>query len=155
VTVKSLNGFAGAVTLSCSGLPADAPCAFDDPTVVLPANGTAQTTMLVTTTPADAALVSPADGHGRRGGRAGPAIGMGGSLLSLGLCLAVVSPMRRKRKDGKGSRALLGLVLLWLLLGLAGCGGPPPPGERIYTLTVTGTAGTTASASATATLVVD
>jgi uncharacterized repeat protein (TIGR01451 family) len=155
VTVKSLNGFAGAVTLSCSGLPADAPCAFDDPTVVLPANGTAQTTMLVTTTTADAALVSPADGHGRRGGRRGRDIGLGGSLLSLGLCLAVGSPVRRRKKGGKGSRALLGLVLLWLLLGLAGCGGPPPPGERTYTITVTGTAGTAGSASATTTLVVN
>jgi uncharacterized repeat protein (TIGR01451 family) len=154
VTLKSVHGFAGAVALLCSGLPADASCAFAAPIVVLTANGTATTTMIVDTTPADASLQSPRD-YGRPGGRKFPGLGLGGSMLFLGLCFSVVSvPWRRRRKHGRRRTALLAPALLWLLLGLAGCGGPPP-GERVYTITVTGTAGTFGSASTSAVLVVD
>jgi leucyl aminopeptidase len=47
VTVGSLNGFVSAASLSCTGLPAGAACAFSPASVVPPANGTATTTLTV------------------------------------------------------------------------------------------------------------
>ena len=63
VTVSSVQGFAGPVTLACSGLPADATCTFATPTVTLTGTGvgaSVTTTMTVTTTLADARLTLPA-----------------------------------------------------------------------------------------------
>ncbi|MDR3660193.1 MAG: MBG domain-containing protein, partial [Mycobacterium sp.] len=62
VTVSSVQGFAGPVTLACSGLPADATCTFAIPTVTLTGSGdgaSVSTTMAVTTTMADARLALP------------------------------------------------------------------------------------------------
>ena len=46
-TVQSLNAFAAAVNLSCTGLPAGASCAFNPATVTPPANGSAPSTLTV------------------------------------------------------------------------------------------------------------
>jgi hypothetical protein len=63
VTVTSHDGFAGVVTLACSGEAQDGTCSFAQPNLTLAANRTARTTMTVTTTTADAG--SPSDGGGR------------------------------------------------------------------------------------------
>jgi hypothetical protein len=59
ITVTSMQGFSGAVVLSCSGLPADATCAFSNQTLNLTANGTATASMVLVNTAADAQLRMP------------------------------------------------------------------------------------------------
>jgi hypothetical protein len=46
-TVQASGGFSGEVDLSCHGLPSGAQCRFSPASVVLPANGTASTTLVV------------------------------------------------------------------------------------------------------------
>jgi hypothetical protein len=56
IALTSENNFAGTVALSCAGAPSDAACTFAQSSLTLTAGGTAQTTMTVATTAADAAL---------------------------------------------------------------------------------------------------
>lgn len=60
ITLTSYNQFQGTVQLACSGAPQNATCALTPAMVPLPANGTVQTTLVVTTT-ARTALPPPPD----------------------------------------------------------------------------------------------
>jgi hypothetical protein len=55
VLVTPTNGFASAVSFSCSGLPSGVSCSFS-PATVIPSGGAASTTLTVTTAPTTAAL---------------------------------------------------------------------------------------------------
>jgi hypothetical protein len=66
-TVQSANGFADAVDLSCTGLPAGVSCAFNPATVTPPANGTTASTLTVAASPAAAAGSFPFKVQGTSG----------------------------------------------------------------------------------------
>jgi hypothetical protein len=152
LTLTSVNGFAGTVTLSCSGQPQDGACSFStSPSIVLTANGTGDSAIDITTTAADAQLRLPGD----RGETMPP--GFAAMVLPFnfsGLATLLAGVLKR-RQSAKRSRMLLILCLLALALmvvGLTGC-GCPPTGHQTYLITVTGTSGSE-SASTTVTLVV-
>ncbi len=64
-TVQSLNAFASAVDLSCTGLPAGVTCAYNPASVTPPANGTAPSTLTVTVGGRHGARHLPLPGPGR------------------------------------------------------------------------------------------
>lgn len=147
-TVTSAGGFAGTVSLACSGLPADASCTFDKPAVMLAA-GTSQTVvMTTTTTTADSSLaraVSPQGKPGSSGGHAVTAVAaIPFGMAGLGLLLAGF-----RRRTVKLHGLVLVLLLCVGLAALAGCGAASY--YHIYPVTVTGSsvAGGPAASSAT------
>ena len=145
-TVTPENGFASAVSFSCSGLPAESSCSFS-PQTVTPSGGKPATTMLTITTTAPKSAALPRAGRGPQSAYA---------LLLPWLALALVGAARgkRTRRDLRllGLLVLLGLVLALPSCGSSGSGGNTgtPPG----TSTVTVTAGVTGGISQTATLTV-
>jgi hypothetical protein len=168
VTVTSVNGFAGSVTLTCAGQPSDGSCSFAQDTVTLSANGSAQTTMTVTTTTADAALViALPSGVALAPLQAGPAVagastpahkagaGLRASETSAAAVLdfsglaALLAGLLKRRK---GARTVCLLALALLLLGMLSCGCPTTT-HQTYTISITGTSGTQ-SASTSVALVV-
>jgi hypothetical protein len=160
VTLKSLNGFTGPVTLSAAGMPQDATITFAQETLTLAPDGTAQTTMAVTTTKADAGPV--AKGRLPMAGRyaafvAPPGIAsklrrqkiaplspwflISWPVITAGLAvLAFVSGKRRPKLGVR--RVLLLLILLALIVVFGNCGCPATEHE-IYTITITGTSNVT------------
>jgi len=122
VTVTPQNGFASAVSFSCSGLPSGASCSFS-PTTVTPSGAAATTTLTVSKTAAASSVV-------RRNSR--PLFP--GAALAIGLCC--LGWKRRRRVQLLLAVCVCGLGLI------AGCGSgssstPPPPS----TVTVTATSG--------------
>jgi hypothetical protein len=120
VTVTPQNGFASAVSFSCSGLPSGASCSFS-PTTVTPSGAAATTTLTVSKTAAASSVV-------RRNSR--PLFP--GAALAIGLCC--LGWKRRRRVQLLLAVCVCGLGLI------AGCGSgssstPPPPS----TVTVTAT----------------
>lgn len=133
VTITSKNGFAGPVSLTCSGLPADASCTLGQTLFQLAANGTATTTLITTTVEADAIvarnMLQRRDDAGGLAITAAAALPM--ELSGLGL---LVAGIRRRKK-----MRLLPLLALGLgMLGLAGC-GCPNTAFHTYPITVIGT----------------
>jgi hypothetical protein len=136
ISMTDLDGFTGAVTFSCSGLPAEAKCAFSPASL----SATGSTTLTVTTVAKTGML--------KRGGT----IPQGTLTLAMvgmtigGVFIVGVPPNRRRRRK----------LLLTVLLGAlcAGCGGgggtknqgPPPDAgtpSGIYVVTLTGSSGST------------
>jgi len=111
IAFQSSSGFSGAVTnLSCSGLPAETTCAFNPTSVSLPADGTVNTTLTISTA---------AMGQSRvRGGKAMSSIRWGLAQTLLIAACFVGLPLWRNRKH-------VGMVLslLALLLFVPSCGG--------------------------------
>ena len=130
VTASGLNGFSGAVALSCSGLPAGVSCAFS-PSAIDPGTGTASSALTVSVS---------------QGYSFASLVGSGPSgMLVLGLALVAVSMGADKRKSMKRAGGILFLVVAtsFLLIGV-GCGynnngNHMPRGNSM--ITVTGTAG--------------
>lgn len=131
VTVKSVDGFAGDVQLSCSGLPSDASCSFGNATVTLTSGGTAQTTMTTTTTKADASLKMlelP-----QQNNTAAPLFAATVLPMGLGSFGAILAAIRRRKRL---SQLLVLAVLALGALGISGC-GCPTTSLKNYTVTVT------------------
>jgi len=133
ITVTPAGGFLQAVTLTCSGVPANAACAIS-PTSVTPKNADAVTATLAVQTQISAMSARnslPGDTRGA------VVLLSGGALLGWTL-------LRRWRKNWWLMQ--LGLALVLMAAGaFTGCNSPynaspTPPGT--YTLTVTGTSGT-------------
>jgi hypothetical protein len=142
VILTSVGGFTGQINLSCTGLPADASCAFaSNPT--LTAGGTATVALTINTTAADAKLrdpsipnLSPRDLAPITVAAVFPV-----ELTGLGIFFA---GLRRRRKPGTQKIRPLAVILLSFgILGLAGCCFNTT--FQTYTVSVTGT-----SASSTA-----
>jgi hypothetical protein len=150
LTATSIGGFSQAVSLTCSGAPAETSCQVLPTSVTPSASGTNITVAVTTTAPSVGVpqsrplLPVPPPSSGLRG------------LLLLTVFLAMMTWALRRRKQfgvGRWQLALLPLGAgLMLILALAGCGGGTtsstnttsqnpgtPPGT--YTLTVTGTTG--------------
>ena len=138
VTVTATGAFAGPVALTCSGLPADASCAFANPTVTLTAGGSITTAMTVTTTAADAKLLMPT---GLPGGPADIAPLTVATIFPVeltGLGVLFAGIRRRKTLGTQKMRLLLLIVCTLGILGLAGCGCPSTT-FKTYTINITGT----------------
>jgi hypothetical protein len=150
LTLTPQNGFSSAVTISCTGAPAQSTCAAASSPVTL--NGTSASQVQVNVTTTAASLLPPVS-HPFSGWRA-PAVFA--SLLLL--CLLVADRFNRhsiavrRWLAGAACTVAIGFVL-------AGCGGgnktPTNSGtpKGTYTLTITGTSGSTTHA-ATVSLVV-
>jgi subtilase family serine protease len=134
------------ITLTCSGMPTGGTCSLT-PSTVTPGTGTAESVLFLSTT---GPTLSPALHHSARLEQhtlsSSMAIRLGGALL-LGLPLFGFG-LRRK---GRAMQKLLGLVGLFVLIGMMGCGGSGPQKYTISsagtptgaaTVTVTATAGT-------------
>jgi subtilase family serine protease len=113
VTFTSLSGLSGTVgNFVCSNLPAETTCSFSPTQVALPSNGTASTTLTVTTTTL---------GQSRKGlgfsAKWASNWEISGFVLVLGLCLVGI-PRPRQRM-----RVPVALILTALLILLPSCGG--------------------------------
>jgi hypothetical protein len=135
ISMTDLDGFTGPVTFSCSGLPAEANCAFS-PTSL---SATGSTTLTVTTVAKTGMLK-----HDATMPQGALTLAMVGMTIG-GVFIVGVPPSRRRRK-----------LLLTVLLGAlcAGCGGgggtenqAPTPNagtpSGIYVVTLTGSSGST------------
>lgn len=147
LAVANSTGFSGTITLSCSGLPVGAKCAFSPATVTAAgAPATTASTMTITTTAATttaAQLSSPAHAPFPRW------LAMG--IFAFFSMIMLGSPARRR------STGLLLLVALIAFVPACGGGGnsaPPPPVTSTptpagsYNLVVSATSGATSSTTA-------
>jgi len=135
VTIIAVNGFSSAVSLTCSGLPAQSSCTFN-PATVTPA-GSGQSTLTIST--AAASNAKPHFGFEKSSG------------FALAFTLLAAPFAFRKRKSALRLLALL-VILLAGMQALTGCGsGTTPNGTA--TVTVTGTAATGQVHMATITLI--
>ena len=159
ITLTPSGGYAGTVTLACSGLPSEAACAFSPASVTFSASSSAEqtVTLTVTTTAAVAALrpYAPLNNHSN------PMPMLAGAFWLPGL-LAAGAGLRKKRTSANASRLLHLLVLLVLLAGagmMTACGGSSsvhptpatnpgtPTGSSKVTVTITGTGSLSQSAT--------
>jgi hypothetical protein len=128
VLINGFNGFNGVVSLSCSGLPAGATCAF------APGNssGTGNPTLTIKAPTTLGMNVRPVDSR----------------FLSLAVMAMAFGCFRMRRRTVR-LLVLAGYApLLWALNGCGGASGagggsgsPPPPTSTTYCVTVTGTSG--------------
>jgi hypothetical protein len=142
LSVVPLGGFTRAVTLSCSGAPADSTCSISPSSFTLNGSSPTSATVTVSTSGSSASLARPVGSPPNAGQLAflAPIAGLPG--------LALVGIWGGSRK-GRG-RVFYGLVVFCLLSAVAGmsaCGGSSNNGNGgssgtpagTYTLTITGT----------------
>lgn len=138
ISTSSIAGYSGSLRFSCSGLPAEASCAFSPASLTA---GSATDLTIMTTAPSAASLHQ--DHRLRQGSwRASAVLVLGGALLFAGA--------RRKRRY---RLAALWLVLAGLLIAGAVCssgGGSSDPGTPAGTYTVMVTASSGALTHSTA-----
>ena len=130
ISVVPVNGFNGAVSLACKGLPAGASCTFSQPSVTA-ANAPVSTTLTVSMTGTTSAL--------DRNRNSSPLFP--GSALAVVLCC--ISWKKRRRLQ----MLLLLVIALTGSIVLNGCGGAtlstnPSHATVVSAVTVTGTSGT-------------
>ncbi|MGA3210861.1 MAG: beta-propeller fold lactonase family protein [Terriglobales bacterium] len=176
VTVAAENGFAGPVTLACSGQPQDGTCSFAQSVLTLGLNGNAETTMTVTTTTADAVLrIFGNSDLGFRISKPSPLGSNAAALLArlvvpfdcCGVVALLLGALKRKKTPG-GMSGLAGLLCMaavaLIMIGLFGCGGSSGSGsgsgskEQTYTIGITAIStatGATLTQSTSVTLVVN
>lgn len=139
LTASAVGGsFADAVSLSCSGLPAQATCSFS-PSSVTPGSTKAATTLTISTTNsiADSAPTIPA--------RQRPMNGLWMQVQGLGLVGMVLA--KGKKRSRKGAILILLVLLVLGMIFMTGCAGgtgiasQTPNSPRSYTVTVVGTSG--------------
>ncbi|HUD22455.1 MAG TPA: MBG domain-containing protein [Acidobacteriaceae bacterium] len=155
ITVNALQGFSGPVTLTCSGLPADASCTFANPTVTLAVGGSATTTLIVVNTEADARLVRPI-APGSNPSSLSPIAFAAAFPFGLGAFLIGIARRRRGRQPGRATafrspriRLLLVLLCASGILSLAGCACLTSI-YQIYTIPITATSTVTGASTQTA-----
>jgi len=132
LTLGVINGFAGTLTMSASGLPPGATATFNPPTVTL--NGTTPgSTTLTIVTP----QTPPTTASSRQilGGTFG---------IQYGFLLLPVFAFRRVRKQLRKSGAVTLLAMMSfgaMAMALTGCGGYVGTSAKTYVITVTATSG--------------
>ena len=135
LTVTGSNGFSGATTFSCSGLPSESTCVAGSVT------GSGTTTLTVTTTAPSSVVPSGRNTFSNRNTMNGAFRAL---IFSIGLLILAIR-FRRRCWNFVG-----GAVAIVLLAGMAACGGgggvtpPANPGTPVGTQTVmvTATSGT-------------
>ncbi len=148
LSLAAQNGFAGAVTLTCSGLPLHASCVFPQNPIMPSTLPMTTTIMLRTTATTSTAPDTPSAATPDARTLALPASGL--------LLLPLVSGKGWRSRDSRARRGLL-LTVMALALASFACGGgtspvvpppppPPPPAAMTtppgsYPITVTATAG--------------
>ena len=139
VTITSVNGFASATNLSCSGLPKNSTCNFSAPSVTPAVAGTATSTLTLKadTNTATAALDPFGNGLGLHAGRVASAV--------LGALLLLPIFGSRRRKMRKLLQSLGALLLLAIVASgaITGCGGGPTTPAGTYSIQVTAASGST------------
>jgi uncharacterized repeat protein (TIGR03803 family) len=132
-TVTPMNGFNSQVSFACSGLPLEATCSFNPPSVTPSDGSSIASTLTITTTAASAALREP---------------GPSSRYLNYALlvpCFGMIFGLAARQKRGlRGSRVLGMVTLVALAAALTSCGssskaGNPgtPAGTSTATLTAT------------------
>ena len=139
VALASTGGFTGPVSLTCSGLPQGASCAFAPASVTLASGATGTSTMTITAT-ADTTNVPTIFSNMRNtqpGSNSGTSPLLAWTMLPLGLFGSggMLFGARRRRRL---LMLLVPFALLAAALGVTGCAAPS--NYKIYTVTVTGTA---------------
>lgn len=143
LTLAANATFSGAVTLACSGAPANASCTINPASVTLAPGGSTTATLVVTTTAAKASLETP-QGASQHGPGSGSPIALG--LGAIGL---IAGWKWRKRFP-----MIVSLLLLTISgLALTACGGDSSVktvAKGSFTVTVTATpSGSSGSAQTT------
>lgn len=126
ISLSALDGFAQAVTFSCSGLPAGASCSFS-PASVTPGTTPVQTTLTIATSAASAST-SPRQRHR-------PPWPETGGAMALALLLW---PMPWHRRI---ARMFVLMAMVGAGLQLTGCGSSSAPRQSLSTIVVTATGG--------------
>jgi Bacterial Ig-like domain (group 3) len=142
IDVTPQHGFSGAITFSCSGLPANSSCSFN-PASITPSGSAANTTLTISTT-ARALAAS-----------ARPVRRPGTPLLATALfaiCGVMLLGTGKKRKWQSVTLMLCALALVGSLIACGG-GNPPPPVQSqgtpvgTFSVVVTATSGSTSHTS--------
>ncbi|MEO6806392.1 MAG: Ig-like domain-containing protein [Edaphobacter sp.] len=146
VTVTPVNGFTGATSLTCSGLPSNSTCSFS-PASVTPNGTAASTSTLTIATNVATASIAP---HLAPGGsqHSHTPIAIAGVLASfLFLPLAGWKNRKLRRLLTVGIVVFLGTLTTVAMTGCGGSGngsGSKKTSAGAYTVTVTGTSGSLA-----------
>jgi uncharacterized protein (TIGR03118 family) len=144
IALASENGFSGSISLSCSGLPANATCSFNPSSVTLTSAGTVNAALSISETSTTAAFHpnSPDAGGTRLHGHAGTTL----AFISP-FTLLVFLGFRRRRLLVCSS--MLVVALLGLTLTMTGCDSssrssatPPPSTPTMAQIMVNATSGT-------------
>jgi uncharacterized protein (TIGR03118 family) len=116
LTLTGSNGFSGAVSLSCSGLPSGTACSFTPATVNLSGTTAATVALSIATTATSPSPYMPASLVRAVPSRTGMVLAFAGPLGLIGL-----AGLRRRSISARGALFVLALALL--SLGVSGCGG--------------------------------
>jgi len=142
ITVTSINGFAGATTLSCGTLPKDTTCTFSSPSITPTVSGTATSTLTIATDQKISTASLGADNPGSAPGRSPfhRPVATAGAFAAF-LLIPLLGARNRKLR-----RTLLVLSSVLLLaaiasIGMTGCGGGPKTPDGNYSIQVTATSG--------------
>jgi hypothetical protein len=136
LSVAGKNGYAAAVTFTCSGLPAKAKCAFSPATVTTAGNISQATVLTISTTPVTSAslvqpnLVEPANPINSNR-QVHPLLASLSGLGMFGCALALGSKRRRLS-------LVMGALLVGMTLTLVGCSSSSTP-AAVTPATVAGT----------------
>ena len=117
LSITPQNGFQGAITFSCSGLPAGAACAFN-PSSITPGNALGSVQLVISTTAPRAQVVWPSDMRFA-------------AFVAFGLPVAGLMWLRHDRRRRLHRFTLIfALLLLAAIAGMQlGCGGPQSAGS--------------------------
>ena len=127
VTVTSAAGFSSAVTLSCSSLPGDATCAFSQNPVTPAANGSASSTVTISTSVG--VIAGAASPYSTRWPRPPAWVWV---FVAVGVALAGM------RTEKRGPKRVACALALLSLAALAGCTGTPSTPTGTYAVHLTG-----------------
>ncbi len=135
LSIASVNGFTGSVSLSCSGLPQGATCSFAPAQLNVASTTPTLGTVTITTTAAHASLLKPSTLRGSQTA----------SLLAFGLPVFSLALLGSRRRLPSAAIRLMGLGCIVVLMGLVvtGCGDsgnsqtPTPAGTANVVVTAT------------------
>jgi hypothetical protein len=139
LTLAANGTFNGAITFTCSGMPAESTCTFTPSSLTLSTNQTGNVAVIVATTQKNNQY--EASNHARE---PRPWVKVAGSVSLAGLMLFVIP--RRRRLYNRASALLLAVISIGLLVSisiLSGCGSGSSnkyPGTPAGTSTITVTA---------------
>lgn len=139
LSATAVSGFSGQLSLACTGAPTGAACSLSTPNLNVIGGVPVPLTVTVTTSPHTSAAV-----HSPRNGLWGGNLGAV-NLASIVACVPLAFFLRKRRARVRMAAvcAVLGVVILWSLIGCGGGGGgtppPPPPPTPTPQLTTGGT----------------
>jgi hypothetical protein len=139
LTVTPMFGFSSAITLKCSGLPANSTCSFS-PSTITPTTGAVTSTITIATGVTVSAKME-------RPGSSVPSLAVG-ALLSILFLPFGMAGLRRSRTIGRAIRLCVLLLAAGALTAFSGCGGSSTPAAPSTTKTPTGTSTITVTATA-------